>query len=471
MMNGKGPFYMKDKLIIFGAGKKAISEYEWAISAGYEVLFFVDNDSDKWGKQIQGIQVCSPVILKEYRCTIAYPDQFQKEINKQLEEMKYQGDKISFNKIKKMVVCEKHDEVYSQRIEIGKKTNALFDAYFREMNWGGVESWSCMVGNQLSKIGVKTQILCGMNKRFDEFADYCIHFKEESELFMVKRMAEAIANNLPCIFFSHGSIALYAAEIIKSAFPNHIQIVLVAHGDVRETYENLKFWSDRVDKILCISEKIKSKLEEQYKIKQELLVYRPNPIPIPNIGNKKLNLDKPLKIGFAARLRKEQKRTHLLPDIIETCMEKKLNVEFYIVGEGECQELLKKYISDRHLGDKVHLLGWIPPTEMISFWREQDIYLNISDFEGMSLAMLEAMACGTVPIVTEVSGVSDLIEDGKNGFVVPVYDWLECVDKIEMLDKNRVLMGEARDYNIELIRKKCDISEYVEWLGEMFQFC
>ena len=54
---------------------------------------------------------------------------------------------------------------------------------------------------------------------------------------------------------------------------------------------------------------------------------------------------------------KEAKRVELLPEVIEKCINKNLNIEFNIAGEGECQDLLRSYISEKHLENKVHMLG------------------------------------------------------------------------------------------------------------------
>lgn len=113
-------------------------------------------------------------------------------------------------------------------------------------------------------------------------------------------------------------------------------------------------------------------------------------------------------------------------------------------------------------------MGWILPTGMVAFWEEQDIYLNISSSEGMCLAMLEAMACGCVPVVTDVSGVSDVIEDGKNGFVVSVDEWLDIVDKIEFISNNREILYDVSKYNMKLIRNRFDVTDYAKWIIETF---
>lgn len=464
---------MKAELIIFGAGKTAVDTYEWTIFAGYNPLFFVDNDSEKWGKMISGIEVKSPEVLKEYSCTVVSRDLYRDEIEAQLKDMMYNGNIIGLKQLKKEAVCSGNANIELHLPHSNSETGFVFDAYFSGMNWGGIESYSCIVSEGLEKLGTRTHMLCGMNERFDRYVDMCIHFPIENELVMIKKMAEEIVTMLPCIFITHGSVALYAAQLVKSLFPDKMQIVFVTHGDVAETYEMICFWSDYVDKIVCISEKIQKVFLEQYGIRKEQLIYRPNPIPIPEVPEKTDRQEKQgktLKIGFAARLRKEQKRVHLLPQIIEECRKKKLNVEFNIAGEGECREEILSYVSEQNLESMVHVVGWIAPAEMACFWREQDIYLNISDFEGMSLAMLESMACGAVPVVTDVSGVSDIIEDGRNGFIISVNDWMASVDKIEILEKDRKLLRKAGCYNMDLVREKCNVPDYAEWLMCTFHF-
>lgn len=459
-----------DKIIIWGAGKAASKRLAWAVFAGYQVLYFIDNAAEKWGMKIGEIPICSPEILKGHNWTVVIPDIYIEEISTQLNELSYQGQKIGFEQFRKETICRKNIRIDFSNVRPGNKTSFLFDSYFIGLNWGGIESWSCMVANELSELDVKTQLICGLNKKFDEYTKHCIHFFNRNELDMLKEMTVNIAASLPCVFITHGSIALDAAQIVKSAFPDQIKLVAVAHNDEEYTYKVLKFWSDRLDSIICISKKIYEELQWRYGLKKDILLYRPNPIRIPPSASRRKYYGEPLRIGFAARLRMEQKRVHLLPEIIEACMRKGLRVEFDIAGEGDGLELLQSYVSDRHLENEVHILGWLPPTEMTEFWRNEDIYLNISDYEGMSLTMLEAMACGAVPVVTDVSGVADLIEDGKNGFVVPVDRWLETTDKIEFLDKDRTMLQRAGEYNMNLIREKYDISDYAKWMTEIFHF-
>ncbi len=459
-----------DDIIIFGAGKTAVKIHNWAIFAGYRVLFFVDNDSAKWGKSIQDKPIYSPGILSKYNCSIVFQDVYKKEIEMQLNKMPYYGCKMTFTQLIKGAVCRKDADIKLPEVYSDRKISFVFDAYFSGLNWGGVESWSCTVAKGLSDLNVNTCLICGTNRRFDDYVDNCLHFYDQEEVALVKKMATKIIECLPCIFISHASIALYAACIVKSMFPDQIKLIVVAHGDEENTYRTLGLWSDQIERIVCISKKIYNEFQVRYGFGEEILLYHPNPVQISTLPDKERTYGDTLRIGFAARLRKAQKRAHLLPDIIEACARRNVDVEFNIAGEGECLELLQAYVLDKHLDDKVHILGWLPPTDMADFWRRQDIYLNISDFEGMSLAMLEAMSQGCVPVVTDVSGVRDVIEDGENGFVIPIENWLEAVDKIEIISKGREAAQKASDFNKKIIRTKYNVCDYARWMMETFHF-
>ena len=112
---------------------------------------------------------------------------------------------------------------------------------------------------------------------------------------MIGKMASKIAECLPCVFISHISIALQAAYVVKAVFPEQINLIVVAHGDALYIYNYLSNWADRVDKIVCISEKIYSVLQEQYGLEPEKLIYKPNPIRIPTIANNRKINEKTLK--------------------------------------------------------------------------------------------------------------------------------------------------------------------------------
>lgn len=86
----------------------------------------------------------------------------------------------------------------------------------------------------------------------------------------------------------------------------------------------------------------------------------------------------------------------------------------------------------------------ISEADLPDLYRSADIFLWPTEREGFGLPPLEAMACGTPPVATATGAVSDYVEDGKTGFVVPAKDEKSLTEKLEKLitdEKLRLDMG------------------------------
>lgn len=92
-------------------------------------------------------------------------------------------------------------------------------------------------------------------------------------------------------------------------------------------------------------------------------------------------------------------------------------VKYIICGQGELREYLENLIKKLHLEKQIYLLGY--RTDIIEIYKSVDLFIFPSKREGLSVALMEAMACGLPCIVTNIRGNSDLIQQkeqhiGKN---------------------------------------------------------
>lgn len=90
------------------------------------------------------------------------------------------------------------------------------------------------------------------------------------------------------------------------------------------------------------------------------------------------------------------------------------------VGDGRLANSLTEAIREANLGDRFHLLGWQPNAS--SLLGGFDLFALPSLYEGLPLALLEAMSAGLPCVVSDVDGTRDAIEHGKTGFLCPVND-------------------------------------------------
>lgn len=93
-----------------------------------------------------------------------------------------------------------------------------------------------------------------------------------------------------------------------------------------------------------------------------------------------------------------------------------------ILGDGELRTALRYQIADLGLEHLVTLRGGIRPDEAISTIKHADIFVLSSVEEGISNAVLEAMACGVPIVTTEAGGMREAVTDGVEGLLVPIRD-------------------------------------------------
>lgn len=94
------------------------------------------------------------------------------------------------------------------------------------------------------------------------------------------------------------------------------------------------------------------------------------------------------------------------------------DAELRIVGSGSQENELKSLVKELGLSDSVVFLGAVDHRKIADIYKESDIFLNCSRIESFGMVILEAMASGLPVISTNVGGVSSIIKDGVNGFLV-----------------------------------------------------
>jgi glycosyltransferase involved in cell wall biosynthesis len=143
-------------------------------------------------------------------------------------------------------------------------------------------------------------------------------------------------------------------------------------------------------------------------------------------------------------------------------------IDFYtiIIGKGEEEKVLRDLIVKENLADKVTLKGWYPQQQLPDFYHSSDIFVLPSFVEGQSVAILEAMASGLPIIATAVGGNLETIEDGVNGFLIPVGDHNYLSNKISDLLRSEALRNSfsknCRDAYSKRFSKKIQIEKFLK---------
>lgn len=122
-------------------------------------------------------------------------------------------------------------------------------------------------------------------------------------------------------------------------------------------------------------------------------------------------------VGYIGRLCDERgviEFTRAIPKVLE----RKSEVTFLIGGDGYLRDQIKKYIDEKHLNHKVKTPGWISREKLPKYLNELKLLVLPSYTEGLPNIMLEAMACGTPVLSTDVGGIPDIIHNEQTGFLM-----------------------------------------------------
>ncbi len=166
-----------------------------------------------------------------------------------------------------------------------------------------------------------------------------------------------------------------------------------------------------------------------------------------------------LSIG---RLHRQKGHSYLV-DAAQIVYQKHPQIKVVVLGEGPERIQLEEHIKKNSLEDKVLLMGEVK--NVVPSLQEADFFVMASISEGFPLAVIEAAASGLPIIATNVGGVSEIIKDGVNGFLVPPKDAAALAEKIDFVlglsPQERFKIGEAARSTVEeKFSVKKMVSEY-----------
>jgi glycosyltransferase involved in cell wall biosynthesis len=124
-------------------------------------------------------------------------------------------------------------------------------------------------------------------------------------------------------------------------------------------------------------------------------------------------------VGMVACL-KPQKSPLDFVEVASCVIRDRTDVHFVLAGDGELRPMVEARIRELGIGDHVTLLGW--QSDMPEVYRNFDLFLLTSLWEGQPCVFAEAMANRLPIVATEADGAREAIEDGVTGFVCPPRD-------------------------------------------------
>ena len=212
---------------------------------------------------------------------------------------------------------------------------------------------------------------------------------------------------------------------------------------------------NQTDRFLVVAPYLKdvfSKIIEENKI-----LVLPNSIPVPDEFDKDYSCK---KLVFMGRLCKEKGIGELL-DAVAYLKKEFTDLELFLGGVWVDETLKKKADS---MGEFVHQLGWIDTEARERYLRECNIFVLPTYFEGLPMSLLEGMAYGCACVASEVGGIPQVIEHGRDGILIPAKDVTALTEALRRVLSDVQLQQNMGKNSIKVVKEKYNIQKAMDGL-------
>ena len=309
---------------------------------------------------------------------------------------------------------------------------------------GGVDRYLRMLLKYLDKNKFENIVIVSQDFKKSDYDGLVIAFEQIkmtraiglNDLKVINEVRRLIKKYHPDIVYAHSSKAGAITRVADIGFRNYC--IYNPHGwafNMRcsSKKKTLYILIERVaapfcDKIICISEAERKSALDKKICKENKLQVINNGVDIGTYKNsshgavKRFDLDIPedaFVVGMVGRI-SQQKAPDVFVKAAKLIKESIPNSHFIIVGNGELEDQIRKYVEDNGFSGSLHITGWVD--NPMSYVELFDVACLLSRWEGFGLVLPEYMMVGKPIVATRVDAIPYIIRDGKNGLLVEVDD-------------------------------------------------
>jgi glycosyltransferase involved in cell wall biosynthesis len=176
-------------------------------------------------------------------------------------------------------------------------------------------------------------------------------------------------------------------------------------------------------------------------------------------------------LGYFGRLKKYKSVEHLLYAL--TIVKKSFpEVQLVIVGDGDNRKSLESLAAQLGVSDAVQFMGFVTDREKVEWMQKVWFAVNTSSKEGWGLTVIEANACGTTVVASDVPGLRDAVRDNQTGLLYEYGNVQDLADKIvrlmqdddlrKRIEKNAYEWASTFDWNVAAEQTLSLLESYVK---------
>jgi glycosyltransferase involved in cell wall biosynthesis len=194
-----------------------------------------------------------------------------------------------------------------------------------------------------------------------------------------------------------------AVEMLKGRNP----LVGVLHADSANYYALASRFHRSAAAVVSVSKRVFARASETVGKWGAATDIIPCGISLPPRWDKTIGNAGPLRLVWVGRISESQKRVSDLHAIAQGLRDARRDFRLDIIGDGEDATQLRERVERTQLGAHVQFHGWMASSAVLSKLRQSDMMLLPSNYEGMPVAAMEALACGCVVVGSDTCGLEE----------------------------------------------------------------
>ncbi|MFI5089784.1 MAG: glycosyltransferase family 4 protein [Terriglobales bacterium] len=236
----------------------------------------------------------------------------------------------------------------------------------------------------------------------------------------------------------------------------------ILHGDMDYCYELATYHDPIVDGFITYARSIYEKLQRLLPHRLDTIFYLPYGVSIPEEPRR--SRTGAIRLLFVARL-EAAKGIYELPAIDEALLARGVQPRWTIVGSGPDGDRVRTHWLD----SRVCWTGLLANRDVLPLYREHDVLVLPTRTEAFPVSLLEAMAAGVVPVVTDLpGGIQEVVQPGVTGFLHPFSDVDGFAGSIADLHRDRVMLEKMSMAARHIVQEEFDIQRRVSAYQDLF---
>jgi predicted O-methyltransferase YrrM len=267
----------------------------------------------------------------------------------------------------------------------------------------------------------------------------------------------------------------FLANSTIPALSNRVGVVMWVQADDGDYYEQAYRLGRYCDAIVCVSQNLREKVVGLNPGLADRTHVVPNSsIRERDIAGRRSRGGDILRIVYAGRLVQYQKRVLDYVELARRLDLTGLPYEITLIGtfskHGDDGDTFHRLAAAHLDNGRIRLAGRRSHEEILTHLDESDLFVLLSEFEGLPLALVEAMARGCVPVAAEMeSGVPEIINSGENGLIVPGRDYDEWARQIAQLGADRRRLGRMSRKARATVRRDLTVEQAASRFEELLK--